>query len=320
MPEPLEAADAIDQIERADRAAALELAEDFPFTESTEEAEAEATADDPDPEPAKPKAPAAKEEPAGDPKPKRLADLAAEKRRERMEAEASRAREQRQRDVDRERDDLERERRAFQAERERLKADPFGYAEKELGLDRSAAAERLVASTLRPEEAKLREMVEQQAAELRTFREKYETEAKTKVQRDEEARWQAHQEATYSSWDNVSGDREKYPLTSRLPPMVRRQYGDYIANLLADAHPGRRFSQEEIAIEVENDLRADEPVGEPGSGTRDETAGANGAGKKRPPDTLTNDLASETAGTLRDLLDPSTLRKNAMRAAAKLKW
>lgn len=326
MDNELEATEAIDKIDRADRAAALDLAADFPFKDGAEEVEAEEAAKaeeqaapEKKPEP-KTEAPPLQADPEIRRGSRALAELAAEKRREREAKEAERQREQRQRDLDRERDDLERERRAFAAERDRLKADPFGYAEKELGLDRSAAAERLVAGTLRPEEAKLREMLEQQAAELTRLRERYESDTTTRAKQEQEAAQRAHMNAVYSSWDGISGDKTKFPLTARLPPMVRRQYGDHVADLLAEAYPGRRFSQEEIAAQVEHDLSSDEPAGEPSSGRRDETAGANGAGKKRPPDTLTNDLASQTAGSDRELLDPSILRKNAMREAAKLKW
>lgn len=322
MDTELEASDAIDQIDRADRAAALDLANDFPFSENSEEAEAEADAEKPDEAPAK--TPPAKVEATdageGTAPRKRLADLAAEKRRERMEKDAQAKAEAKARDFDIERAEFERRQREFERREKQLEADPFEYLEKHRGWDRSQAAERLVAGQLRPESEQMRQVIEAQGAELKALRERYDTDTQTKAQAEQEARWHAHQEATYSAWDGLSGDREKYPLTSRLPPMVRRQYGDHVANLLAEAYPGRRFSQEEIATEVENDLAGDEPAGAPSSGGRVETAGANGAGKQRPPDTLTNDLASQTAGSDRAELDPSYLRKQAMREAAKMKW
>lgn len=262
----------------------------------------------------------------GDEKPKRkslaeLEELAAQKRRERKEREAREAGEKRARDLDREREEIERQRRDVERAKEALRKDPVAYMERELGLDPSVAAEKLVNSQLRPAEAKLQEIVAKQQAELEALRKRYETDTETRERQAREAQEHAHREAIYSQWDKISGDAEKFPHTSKLPTPLRRQYGDHVANLLTAA--GIDWTPDDVAAQVEHDLAerfAAAVADNAGSsaGENDDTDGSPAGGKKPPPKTLTNDLASESAGISRDLLDPEVRRQNALREAARL--
>jgi hypothetical protein len=263
-------------------------------------------------------APADQEKPAL-PSLSELEQLAAQKRRERMEREANDEAGRRLRDFDREREEFERRRRDFEAHERELLADPFEYAEKRKGWDRSQAAEKLVAKQLRPTEELLKEQIEALKAELSTFRNETKAEREQRERAEQEASERARYESTYASWDTLSANTERFPHMAKLPSAIRRMYGDHVANLLTEA--GVPWTQEEIANRVEHDLASKYGIQAEANGSKAGELKRDGSpqgGAKPPPSTLTNDLAGQSAGSQRSLLDPEVRRANALREAERL--
>lgn len=289
---------------------------DAPASAEPGETRGEPAADPGKPGEAKPDPPAAEEqrETIDD-----LILLAEEKRRERLQREAQDDRQRRERDLDRERDDFERQRREFERREKELEADPLDYLERRKGWDRSLAAEKIVSKTLRPGEEELRERLAATEARLAKFETETKAEKEAREKAELGARERAHVEQTYTSWDSLTSS-EQFPHLAKLPTAIRRQYGDHVANLLTEA--GKPWTQETIANLVEHDLATrygQSAVASGSSAGESETKdGSPRGGEKPPPSTLTNDLASESAGSIRDLRDPEVRRKNALNEAARL--
>lgn len=326
----LDPVDAVQQHAKSNEAAAMELADDLVWKDPLDEpvddpAEPDTEAEAKPPEKAEPD-PVAEEKKTDDDR-KTFAELeamAAEKRRERQEREARDRRDAAARDLDRERDDFERRRRAFEAAERELEADPIEYLQRRKGWDPSVAAEKIVGKTLRPAEAELRELLEAQAREIKTLRERYETDTQARQRMEQEARDQAHLQATYSQWQALSADAERFPELAWRDPEERRWRGDRMADRLREAYPGRQFSHEEVAAWVEHDLQEQNKKRAAAAGTSsggtDGAPAGNGAGTKRPPATLTNDLASQSASSGPESRDWDTRRKNALRELSKAGW
>jgi hypothetical protein len=249
-----------------------------------------------------------------------LEKLAAEKRRERMQREQQAEHDRRFRDFDREREEVERRRTALEQRERELLSDPLDYAERHKGWDRSQAAERLVAKQLRPAEEVLRERLEATEARLAKFETESKAEKEARERRERESQERAHWEHTYNSWETLSSNIERFPHMAKLPSPIRRQYGDHVADLLNAA--GRQWTQEDVATLVEQDLASrygkSEAAANGSSAGESKKDGSPRGGEKPPPSTLTNDLASQSAGSTRSLLDPEVRRQNALREAERL--
>lgn len=250
-----------------------------------------------------------------------LQDLAAAKRQERQKHEAQRHREQQERDAGARLQELEARQRQLDERERRLREDPMAYFQQDLGLDPSVAAERVMARQLRPQEEQLREQNVALQARLDALEKRYETDAETR-QRDEAQRAQkAQTDAVYNRWDTLSGNEETYPLLAQLPAPLRRRYGDYVADLLTEA--GESWTPEDVAAQVEHDLaELGAKAQQRGGGKAEDDGKARGTSKtakaRKPAGEITNDLASESTGSVRSSLDRETRRQNALKEAARL--